>query len=325
MRLNTLFILPVIASLVLSGCQASSKLASKSPPQSTAEKKISAPESANVEPLENPDGITARQIVARYNDRNSGSPGWRRVALQLFTDGIVTREFSTINLWRSENGEMRTLFLLESPKGLAGTGYLLREDVRLPLQMEIDLYIPAGERRVLQVAPSNYSEGLLGSDFSYHDMRMLLPSDGFDYQLVGRSTLLDQAVWIVNAKPLTATARQICACVGAHYFLARDFAFLMGVDYYKQANETNSQPFVAKQMRVESFAQVEGIWTATRMTMFSSDNRLTTLTQHEAHFSVADIDQELFLPQSLSLLGDAVLRGWTPGQKTVSLTKRSEH
>jgi hypothetical protein len=325
MRLNTFFILLAIASLVLSGCQASSKLASKSLSQSIAEKKVSAPESVKVEPFENPDGITAEQIVTRYNERNTGSPGWRRVTMQLVTDGNVTRDFSLINLWRSEKGEMRALFLLEVPKGLAGTGYLLREDARLPLQMAIDLYIPADERRVLQLAGSNFGEGLLGSDFSYHDMRMRLSSDGFDYELVGQSKLLGQAVWVVDAKPLTAAAQQTCACVGARYFLARDFAFLMGVDYYKQANETDSQPLAAKQMRVESFAQVDGIWTATRMTMFSSDNRQTTLTLQDAHFSVAGIDPELFLQRSLSLLGDAVQRGWTPDQKMVSLSKRSEN
>jgi hypothetical protein len=315
MRLRIFYsLLAIITPVVfaLSGCQATSKLARKDTPQAAAEKKSHAPERVRVEALTDADGITAEQIIAQYNARNLGSPGWRRVTMELSTDGVVTRDFSIINLWQGDGGELRTLFLLESPKGLAGTGYLLQEGAGLTSGMTIHLFIPAGERRVLEVARNNFSEGLLGSDFSYQDMRMWTPIEGFDYQLAGQAVLLNEAVWVVSAKPLTAQARQTCSCLQARYYLARKFPFMLGVDYYEQTFQDEAGAVATKQMRVESLQQIEKVWTATRMTMFNSDSRATTLTLQEAHFALPDFEQNLFLPESLPKLGDAVQEGWTP-------------
>ena len=97
----------------------------------------------------------------------------------------------------------------------------------------------------------------------------------------------------------------------ARLYLARNFSFLLGADYYgSPANVAELQ--ILKQMRVESFEQTNGIWTATRMIMTGRDNHWTELTLRGARFESDKINAEWFSPEQLPLLAEKVRQGWTP-------------
>lgn len=250
----------------------------------------------------------ANELVRTYNTRNFGSPGWRRVSLELITDGRLTKTFVVLNMWRSYENEVRTFFLLEEPTGLKGTGYLLREKMDSLPSMQVNLFFPAGDRRVLGVGPENFGEGLLGSDFSYDDMRMLLPVKGWQYALTGRATLHGELVWVIDAKP-NSTGHPDSSWSLVRIYLARNFQLLLGADFHS-TTEGEAQP--VKQMRVQSFKQDKSVWTATRMVMAGPQNRFSVLTLKEAHFMVAGLGPHLFLPEELPLLSNKIQLGWAP-------------
>jgi hypothetical protein len=232
--------------------------------------------------------------------------------MELFTDGALTRVFTVVNIWHVEKDRVRMLFLLEEPKGLTGTDYLLQEQGDQPPEMVVHLFLPAGERRVLAVDPGNFDEGLLGSDFTYNDLRMRFPVQDFRYRVVGKSMLRNEPVWVLEVEPSSELTRRSRLWKHAHLYLARNFQFLLGADYFSGSADEHSSAPPFKQMRVESFKQLSGAWTATKMFMFGSEGRSTALTLKDARFGVANIDSSLFTVETLPSLADKIRQGWVP-------------
>jgi outer membrane lipoprotein-sorting protein len=237
----------------------------------------------------------ALALVRAYNARNFGNPGWRRVHLELKSGETVTRSFDIVNLWLRSGAAVRTLFVLERPATLQGTDYLLVEDPADPSEMKVFLHLPAGQRRVLSIQPSGFGEGLLGSDFGYGDLRLLLPVDGYDYRSVGRQTLLGESVWAVDAVPTTSATAPIATWARARLYFLERAPMLLGTDSF--ANAGDRQP--AKRMRVLGFKQVDGAWTETRIAMTAAEGHSSVLTLSDFRPSVPAIERALFEPQAL--------------------------
>jgi hypothetical protein len=276
--------------------------------------KSAAPSEVVIERLayaELPDAVA---LVSAYNNRDFGSPGWRSVHMELITEGTLTRSFTVTNLWRNEAGKTYTLFLLQKPEGLSGTNYLLTEGETSPesLNMKVHLFLPSGSRQVLEIEPSNFNEGLLGSDFTYTDLRMKLPVRGYRYRLTGQAVLSNEPTWVLEAVPESDAIRRATSWSLARFYLARNFQFLMGADYFNRAEEAIEPARPVKRMRVEKFEQSGGIWTATRIVMFGSASRYSVLSLRNAHFAVADIGSEIFVPEKLPQLADKLRQGWSP-------------
>ena len=301
----------IFTSVVLSGCSSTSVTNNSTPSNINTENRLPEPEKVYVEKVPERDNRAASELVDEYNARNFGSPGWRRVLMELMTDGAVTRTFTVANLWRSDKDAVRTLFLLEEPQGLSGTNYLLQEERNKLPDMHVHLFLPAGERRVLEVAPGNFSEGLLGSDFSYHDVRMQLPIKGYRYSLKGQASLLNESVWVVEVEPSTDQTRETNSWSTAQLYLVRKFPFLLGADFYGKTENGNGIQHLLKQMRVQGLKQIDGVWTATRIVMYGQDKRASVLTLKEAGFNSAVIDSGLFSPKELPGLSERVRQGWT--------------
>jgi hypothetical protein len=231
------------------------------------------------------------------------------VSLELIDGTEVTRAFTVVNLWDGEGESLRTLFHLEEPPGLRDTSYLLSEEggTSPGESVKIHLFIPAGERRVLEIIPSDFDDGLLGSDFAYRDVRARLPVEGYEYQLLGQGVLSGQRVWVVETKPSTPATRETTTWSSARLFLARDFVFLLGADYFGAGDEMSGASKLLKRMRVEGFSQEDGVWTATRMVMYRGTSA-SVLTLKEARFNGRDIDPAVLSPAALPSAGEYLRR-----------------
>jgi hypothetical protein len=255
---------------------------------------------------------TARALIDRYNSRELGAPAWRRVVLSLVNGSQVSRSFTVINLWHDTKERTRTLFLLEAPSGLKGTNYLLVEDKARSndSDMKIFLQLPAGQRTPLEIKSRSFGEGLLGSDFAYNDLRMRMPARGVNYRLLGQAKMLGAAVWAIEAVSSSAESARNNGWHSARFYLAQEFPLIMGADYFAGADQEAALPF--KRMRVEGFEKVEGIWTATRITMSASDARASILELKDIRHRVAAQKEELFSPAHLPELAEKARRGWSP-------------
>ena len=251
-----------------------------------------------------PPANKALQLIQAYNGRPFGSPGWRRVRLELKNGATVTRTFVVTNVWRDEGRAVRTLFVLEQPANLAGTNYLLVEEPESPSGMKVFLHLPAGRRRVLSIQPSQFDEGLLGSDFGYRDLRMKIPTAGYQLRLLDRQRLLGRSVQAVEAVPVDPETRAASSWARSVYYIAEDDPVLLGADHF--ATATDRKP--GKQMRVQGIRQIEGAWTETQMTMTSSDGRSSVLSLLDFHAALPDLDASLFDSETLPTVAERIQR-----------------
>jgi hypothetical protein len=242
----------------------------------------------------------ALRLVEAYNSRNLGSPGFRKVRLDLRNYETVTQTFTVINVWRREETGVRTAFVLEEPADLRGTNYLLVEDPSETWGIKVFLNLPSGKQRVLSVQPSYFDIGLLGSDFGYRDVRMLIPVEGFNFRIVGRDELLGRPVYV-----LEATTTESSAWPRSLLYLSADPPMLLGVDRFSDTDASTP----SKRMRVEGLKQVRGVWTETRIVIQSDAKRSSVLSLLDFESLRSDISAELFTPDALPSLTSDALRG----------------
>lgn len=242
----------------------------------------------------------ANTLVQAYNARNFGSPGWRRIYLELKNHGKVTRTFTILHLWRQQAGEVRSLVLLEDPVNLRGTNYLLAESGRQEGSgMALSLFLPSGKRRVLTIKPSRFDEGLLGSDFSYSDLRWTIPEHGLT--LAGSTKMLGRPVWAIDGRPAN---REGGSWSRIRYYIARDPLILLGADYFRDGQQS---PF--KRLRIQGIKRIDGVWTPTAMVMSLTRNRSSVLTLKEVGFGAARYAEDLFDSEHLPAYGDRLRSG----------------
>jgi hypothetical protein len=232
----------------------------------------------------------AESLVRSYNARDFGSPGWRRIYLELKNHSRVTRTFSILHLWSQSPREVRSLVHLEAPAGLKGTNYLLLESPQLTHGMELFLYLPAGQRRVLNVKPGRFDEGLLGSDFTYRDLLWRIPTEGYRLRLAGSSRMLNRDVWGVDVEPTKPETAATSSWSRIRYYLAQDPPLLLGADFFRDAAATRPD----KRLRTERLAQRDGVWTPTRLVMELDGGRSSVLSLRETAFSSGPFDPALF-------------------------------
>jgi hypothetical protein len=176
--------------------------------------------------------------------------------------------------------------------------------------MEVFLHLPAGRRRVLSIQPSRFDEGLLGSDFGYRDLRMKIPTAGYQLRLLERRRLLGRNAWAIEALPVHAETRAASSWGRSVYYLAETDTVLLGADHFKTA--TDREP--GKQMRVQGIRRIEGAWTETLITMTSSEGRSSVLSLLDFHAAVPELDTTLFLSEILPTVAERILR-LQPGTK----------
>lgn len=130
---------------------------------------------------------------------------------------------------------------------------------------------------------------------------MQLPTRGYRYRLAGKSVLRGKPVWVVEALPGpdAATTWKL-----VRFYLARDFDFLLGADYFGATQGGAGEP--TKRMRVESYRQLDGVWTADRMVMYNANDRASVLSLRDAQFARAGLPTRFFMPEEVPALADEV-------------------
>lgn len=233
--------------------------------------------------------------IERFNTRSLGNPGWRQVSITLSSAIGFDDELLVENLWDRQRGVVSTVFSLLLPEGLRGTTYLLREHGLYPQGISVHLLLPVGSQEVVQLSSDCYDEGLLGSNFSYRDMTMLLPTNGFQCQLIGTAMLNDESVDCIDC----VEERQAKQKSVRRLYLASSGDLLLGCDVFSESGASISP---LKSMRVLESFQTNGVRTATLMVAYKPDRSITTLRLLGMKVFRTNAVQDTYTPESVTLV-----------------------
>jgi hypothetical protein len=175
--------------------------------------------------------------------------------------------------------------------------------------MQVHLHLPAGEGRVLEIAPRLHDDGLLGSDFGYRDLLWRLPERGFAWTRAGEAKALGQTVVLLDAVPQAPELAGGLAWARIRYHVAEAARMVMGIDYFRAGEAAP-----AKTVRVEAMEQRDGVWTPTRMVASRGGGNSSVLTLQGARFHLPALPAGHFAPEFLPRFAAALRGGGTSEQ-----------
>jgi hypothetical protein len=158
------------------------------------------------------------------------------------------------------------MFFLDPPD-VKDTGFLTYdydEDERDDDQW---LYLPA-LKKTKRIASGDKSGSFMGSDFSYADMTDR-PLDLYDYKLIKETELNGVPVWIVEAVPNTKEEIDETGYTKQVFFVRQDNYVVVRAKSWLKKGGRN------KYMDVKKLEQIDGIWTATEITMTTKKGKKT--------------------------------------------------
>lgn len=133
--------------------------------------------------------------------RSYGASGFRSVALDVRNDESVTYRYEIDHLWVGSSAECRSLFLLRQPSAMAGTALLMIERPRCE-ELFLALRLRATTTPIV-VDPARSTQCVLGTDFTYEDLRFWLPLEHLDHAQVRAAASDAPVAWCLSGRRLS--------------------------------------------------------------------------------------------------------------------------
>jgi hypothetical protein len=211
--------------------------------------------------------LTGREIMDLVDARDDGDKSVQDMKMVLIDKNGSQRK-RTIRSQRKDVGEdaYSIMFFLD-PADVKDTGFLTYdydEDERDDDQW---LYLTA-LKKTKRIASGDKSGSFMGSDFSYADMTDR-PLDLYDYTLVKETELDGVPIWIVEAVPNTEKEIDETGYTKQVFFIRKDNYVVVRAKSWLKKGGRN------KYMDVKKLERIDGIWTATEMTMTTKKGKQT--------------------------------------------------
>ncbi len=237
------------------------------------------------EPAALPPGL---EIMTRVNARDEGVQVTRSLKMELIDRRGKTRVRQTVAFRRYFGAEKRTVLFYLSPTNVKGTGFLTYDYPEADRDDDQWLYLPA-LRKVRRISASDRGDYFLGTDLTYEDIKKesKVALEDYTFTTMGTEQVDGHLTYVVEGLPVNEkTAREL----GYGRVLWRidpDIWMSRRTDMW----DVNGNPL--KTLRNEVIENIQGIWTALRITARNHK------TGHATVFTFSDIDYRTPVADSL--------------------------
>ncbi len=240
-------------------------------------------------PLAQAEDLTAREIMQRVDDRDDGDNGIMDLEMVL-ADKNGDQRIRKIRSFLKDKGEdkQRLMFFIE-PADVKDTAFLTYDYDAYAKDDDQWLYLPA-LRKTKRIASSDRSGAFMGSDFNYADMTRK-DLDAYDFKILKEMEVRGEPVWLIEAIPRTREEIKETGYEKSWLMVRKDlFMVVRAVHWVDEGAEV-------KYLDTPKIEQIDGIWTATHLTMTTKRDK-TTQHHTELRFNNVrfgqDLEQDLF-------------------------------
>lgn len=229
----------------------------------------------------------AADVAYQAYHRDVGSDMQLTGTMELISSGGQKRVREYISLRLDTDTERKVLIRFTSPADIAGTAFLVREDM-VTDTTEQHLYLPA-LKRTRRIVASQQGRSFVNTDFTFEDMRRQ-PLDDWDYQLDQPTEYQGRACYALISSPKEETDSQysrIVSLIDMQTFMP------LQIDFF------DSRDRHSKTYRVTAVALIDGI--ATEMETLMTDLRSghsTRLMTHQVRYN-SGLKDHLFTTRAL--------------------------
>jgi outer membrane lipoprotein-sorting protein len=231
--------------------------------------------------------LSGYDIMRLADERYTGDTAQYKLSMTL-SSGRGAPRLREVSYYFKDYGDTdKILMVFQSPRDVAGTGYLSFSYDEESKDDDMWLYLPA-MRRVRRITGSGKNDDFMGTDFSYEDMgSRSLAKDTFTFQ---KEEVIDGAVCqVVEALPKDRSdpyGRRVI-------WVRKDSHIIAAADYYDRQGK------LLKTLRVSNIQQIDNIWTALKMEMTNvQSNHATVIEMSGIQFNLP-LDDTLFAVTTL--------------------------
>lgn len=221
---------------------------------------------------------TGTEVANNINARDEGVAVSRKLTMELTDKRGKTRTRETQAFRQYEGQDKKTAIFYLAPKNIKDTAFLTYDYAQNDVDDDQWLYLPA-MRRVRRISASDRGDYFLGTDFTYEDIKLetRVSLEDFSYESKaydsenGAACILVESTAVSDkvAKELGIGRRQ--DCVDPSNWMVR------------RSVQWNEKGKLQKTIRFKDISQVDGIWTAHRVTV---ENHITG---HTTKFTFSDV------------------------------------
>lgn len=252
-----------------------------------------------------PAGLTApSDLLQQVNERPLGRTQIRHTRMTLTAPTGEPRVYEIVALRSGSGSGVRSAFLIRSPESLRGTAFLMQET--RPPRLDpgrVWIFLPAGERRVLEVEKDHLGEALLGSDFTFQDWRVWLPVEGMETSPFSTGTIAcgGGACRSISVRPSSPDDARFLGWLHAVYEIDSDRHVVVGARFDETGDGRPERRFESA-----GWHRVDGVWLPTWMAMERPGSKRSTTVELLWAAHDLDIPDQMLEPESLPRLGDLI-------------------
>lgn len=242
-------------------------------------------------------------FIRKANCRDIGETCFREVCLSLGKLGKSTskpdRNFQIRTLRYTQGVDSYTFFCIISPRIFSGISFLLHEVRGCMLPFDINLYLPYGLHIIRHIEHSRRGEGLLGSDFSYNDLKTWVYEEKQDTILIGKKPykgfdcMVIESILDENIHPSSIIWKKQHIWIDIHSFVIHQIEFFQ---------EEDSRPY--RRLSINNYHLNDNILIPDRMLIENyNTNHETTIELIKAWHN-HHIDPKIFTSNNLKKCRD---------------------
>ncbi|HEY9608728.1 outer membrane lipoprotein-sorting protein [Allocoleopsis sp.] len=233
-----------------------------------------------------------KRLIHNHRERELGNTGVRDIRIEVERDGKRLLYYLISHAWQIDGETCQSLFLLQEPHPFDGTAILMTEMKQSDIP-KINLHLRTS-KNWLQLDFERAYERILGTDFSYNDVRFWLPLEKAK-DLDTTSLEFNSSIYVNY--PATQAARENLSKPYCYRVTFDQQSWIpVSITYYNNA----SSPI--RIFKAESLQVIDGIWTPTLMSASiigaSSFSKMNLLDLKVG----VKLDAKIFDPQSVQML-----------------------
>lgn len=190
-----------------------------------------------------------------------------------------------------EGKESMSIYFL-SPGDVKGSAFLSLNYEDESASDDAWLYLPA-LNKVRRVSQTNQSDSFMGSDFSYSDITGVEIRD-WTYEIVNESAMVDgRNCWVLESVPKPENRKRLLLETGytkRRIWVDKEKYFVLRGQYHLEKGNK------VKLMQVDGVKQIDGIWTASQISMATTKNK-KILSRSSILFK--EVEYNLAVPDSI--------------------------
>jgi hypothetical protein len=231
---------------------------------------------------------SGRDIMTLVDDRPDGDSRKSLMKMEL-VNKRGSKRVRTMQSYSIDVGKDRkTIMFFQEPADVKGTGFLTWDYNEEDRDDDRWLYLPAMKKTRRISGSSAKKEYFMGSDFTYDDMGNR-SVDADDHKLIREQVLEGVPCYVIESTPKSDDglySKQIG-------WIRKDNYIALRVEFYDKMGG------LMKELEVNELKEIDGIWTATRMTMHNHQrNHKTIIALEQMQYNIP-VENSLFTVNSL--------------------------